>query len=239
MDSRAAVFTSSPQSVEVYRAGVWWQGELLGWRHDAAGACQMWVRVGVAGVEETSWVDLTALRLPEHTPAPVLASVGDVTATAAMPAVRATAPAVAVDAPTVSVSRPGGRRRAPEGDDVRVAAAAVSVSPGRHRAARVEGRHRAADTDVFAPVAGEGHRAPGTPVAPAPTEARRSTRGHTGAGWPIPTARAARPEESYGRSEVCTGRIDAEPDLLTRPMRLGDLTGGSRRPRAGGSLSGV
>lgn len=66
MEDRAAVFTSQPQAVEVHRAGVWWAGELLGWRHDASGSCQVWVRVALGGVEETLWTDLTSLRLPER-----------------------------------------------------------------------------------------------------------------------------------------------------------------------------
>src|SRR4051795_12946872 len=65
MENRAAVFTSQPQAVEVYQAGAWWAGELLGWRHDANGSCQVWVRVVLGGVEETAWTDLASLRLPE------------------------------------------------------------------------------------------------------------------------------------------------------------------------------
>ena len=66
MENRAAVFTSQPQAVEVYQAGAWWAGELLGWRHDSNGSCQVWVRVVLGGVEETAWTDLTTLRLPER-----------------------------------------------------------------------------------------------------------------------------------------------------------------------------
>ncbi len=66
MENRAAVFTSQPQAVEVYQAGTWWAGELLGWRHDANGSCQVWVRVVLGGVEETAWTDLASLRLPER-----------------------------------------------------------------------------------------------------------------------------------------------------------------------------
>ncbi len=265
MDSRAAVFTSSPQSVEVYQAGTWWRGELLGWRHDAAGACQMWVRVVVGGVEEAAWIDLAALRLPEQQvspatepsrfdsrvkqelpPAQAISALrgrpvaADVATTAALPMVRDEAPAPAV-ASTVSVPRPAGRRRAPEDADIEVVTAAeVSVPPGRHRAPRDEGRHRAADTEVVTAIAGEADPRPGvTAEPPAAGEARRAVRQRAGAGWSIPQARTARSEESYGRAEVCTGRIEAEPDLLTRPMRLGDLSTGSRRPRVGGSLSGA
>src|SRR5918998_353538 len=63
--TRAAVFTSSPQSVEIYERGAWWPGSMLGWRHDSRGRCQAWVRVEFAGVVEDAWVDLALLRLPE------------------------------------------------------------------------------------------------------------------------------------------------------------------------------
>jgi hypothetical protein len=273
MDSRAAVFTSSPQAVEVYQAGTWWHGELLGWRHDAHGTCQMWVRVVVGGVEETAWIELAALRLPEAQVDPATAPgridsrvkqelptaqaisalrgrpvTADAATTAALPMIRdeVVAPTAAVqtaalEAPTVSVPRPGGRRRAPEDGDIQVVAAAeVAVPPGRHRASRDEGRHRADDTEVFAAVADEvGQVAAASVESTVAGESRRAARPHTGAGRSIPQARTARSEESYGRPEVCAGRTDAEPDLLTRPMRLGDLSPGSRRPRVGSSLFGV
>ena len=269
MDSRAAVFTSSPQSVEVYQAGTWWRGELLGWRHDASGTCRMWVRVVVGGVEETAWIDLAALRLPETQAEPAAEPrridtrvkqelptaqavsalrgrplTADAATTAALPLIRdeiaapaASVQAVAATAPTVTMARPGGRRRAPEDPGTQVVAAAeAAVPPGRHRAPRDEGRHRAADTDVIAAVA---HDAPASVEPTVAGASRRAARPHAGAGWAIPQARAARPEESYGRPEVCAGPADAEPDLLTRPMRLGDLSPGSRRPTVGGSLPGA
>ncbi|MDT0276536.1 hypothetical protein [Blastococcus goldschmidtiae] len=276
-ESRAAVFTRSPQSVEVYQAGTWWQGELLGWRHDASGTCQMWVRVVVGGVEETAWIDLAALRLPERDlspatepsridsrvkqelpPAQAVSALrgrpvsGNADATAALPLIRDEAPppagSAAAAAPAASGTRPGGRRRAPEDADVQVVVAAqVPVPAGRHRAPGDEGRHRAADTEVFAAVADEAEPVAAVSAEARPeaesrpqAESRRATRPHVGGGWAV-FARTARPEESFGRPEVCTGRIDAEPDLLTRPMRLGDLgpSSGSRRPRVSGSLSGV
>ncbi|MGY1753668.1 hypothetical protein [Blastococcus sp. SYSU D01042] len=270
-DSRAAVFTGSPQSVEVYQAGTWWSGELLGWRHDASGSCQMWVRVVVGGVEETAWIDLAALRLPgAAAPAPGVgvidsrvkqelptaqavsalrgrARTGEPAATDALPLLRdepAAAGAPAVDAPTVAVARPGGRRRAPETGEVPVLSAPAAVpaaaSAGRHRAPADPGRHRAADTEVFAAVSDATAQlsAVGAEHAP-PVEARRAVRPHAGAGWTVPAARSPRAEESYGRSEVCTGRIEVEPDLLTRPMRLSDLAPHARRPRVSGAVSGA
>jgi hypothetical protein len=269
MDSRVAVFTSCPQTVEVFQAGTWWRGELLGWRHDTSGTCQMWVRVVVGAVEETAWIDLAALRLPETQADPATEPrrngsrvkqelptaqavsalrgrplTADAATTAALPMIRdevaAPTPSVqaaAAVAPTVTVPRPGGRRRAPEDVDTQVVAAAeVAVPPGRHRAPRDEGRHRAADTEIFAAIADESDR--GSVESATAGEARRAARPHVGAGWSVPQARTPRPEESYGRPEVCT-RVDAEPDLLTRPMRLGDLSASSRRPRVGNSLFGA
>lgn len=328
MDSRAAVFTSSPQFVEVYQAGTWWTGELLGWRHDASGTCQMWVRVVVGGVEEAAWIDLAALRLPEQHPAPATepsridsrvkqelppaeaisamrgrvrptavaadaaiatapATVSaperdadpDTVTTAALPMIRDEAPLPVVDevnadagtsadaarradagTPTASVTRRSGRRRAPEVVEIQVAGAqgaeaqvaevqvadvedasvAVSVPAGRHRALDDEGRHRAADTEVFAAITDETDKFPAVVAEATPTaEPGRAFRQHVGTGWSVPAGRTARPEEAHGRPEVCTGRIDVEPDLLTRPMRLSDLAPQSRRPRLSGSRTGV
>src|SRR5918912_16773 len=62
----AAVFTSSPQDVEVWSAGEWLPGALLGWRHDASGGCQVRVRLTVGAAEESRWTELDCLRLPER-----------------------------------------------------------------------------------------------------------------------------------------------------------------------------
>jgi hypothetical protein len=107
MENRAAVFTSQPQAVEVYQAGTWWAGELLGWRHDASGTCQVWVRVVLGGVEETAWTDLASLRLPERR-----------LAVAAEPAATGRGAAYAPATQEMSVARhPSGRRsRAADGD---------------------------------------------------------------------------------------------------------------------------
>ncbi|RBY90967.1 hypothetical protein [Blastococcus sp. TF02A-30] len=252
------MFTSTPQAVEVYQAGTWWAGELLGWRHDSAGACQVWVRVVVGGIEETAWTELASLRLPERqpseTPEParvdprvkqelpaaqaisaLRSRVGgaDPSTTAALPMVR--------DAGTAASSpaRPGGRRRAPEDVDVQlVAAADVPVPVGRHRAPGstaaepIEpGRHRAADTGLRAVVRDD--VADGPRASAEPPRAQR--RGEET--WGVPTARTPRIEES--RTPRVPWGGPAEPDLLTRPMRLSDHVPHSRRPRLDGSLSGV
>ena len=67
--NQAAVFTQQSQSCEVFVEGAWWPGSLLGWRHDGAGACEMRVRVSVAGIERETWSDLADVRLPQARPA--------------------------------------------------------------------------------------------------------------------------------------------------------------------------
>ncbi len=264
------MFTSSPQSVEVYQAGTWWAGELLGWRHDASGTCQMWVRVVVGGVEETAWIELAALRLSDTEASPAAAAGGidsrvkqvlppaqaisalrgravgsSAGTTAVLPMVRDEAPAVA--------ERRTGRRRAPE--EALVGASPLEAAPdapvrvqpvpaseaaagaGRHRAPDDEGRHRAADTEVFAAVTDATDQFSAVELESTPESRRTAARPHVGSGRVVPAARTARPAESLGRAEVCTGRIDVEPDLLTRPMRLSDLAASSRRPRLSGARS--
>ena len=166
MENRAAVFTSSSQDVEVHRAGVWWPGSLLGWRHEPDGSCQVWVRAVVAGVERTAWTDLVDVRLPErpvlHSVPPVESRTADdagqdaLTSTISLFAVRDDAPApqdAAGPATVVGGLRPGGRRRAPEERDV-PAWEAPREEPAR-AAATSPGRHRAADTGVFPAVSSD------------------------------------------------------------------------------------
>jgi hypothetical protein len=193
MENRAAVFTSKPQAVEVYQAGAWWSGELLGWRHADDGSCQVWVRVALGGVEETAWTDLDTLRLPERhlAMAPEPASVeavereqsvarhpssrhradSDASVTASLPMVRDLSVV-----PDGAAAPSGGRRRAPE------VPAAVSTG-GRRRAPEEPsvvspgGRRRAPDT-AETPAAistGGRRRAPETAETPAvvPSGGRR------------------------------------------------------------------
>jgi hypothetical protein len=161
---------------------------------------------------------------------------GDPATTAALPMIRDLAAEPSSVARPAAPARVGGRRRAPEDGDIQVAPAAkVPVPAGRHRAPDDEGRHRAADTGVMARVDQSHARSAEPQSVP---ERRRTAREAAGAIWSAPAARAPQPEESFGRSEVCGGR-DAEPDLLTRPMRLSDHVPHSRRPRLDGSLSGV
>jgi len=190
MENRAAVFTSQPQAVEVYQAGAWWAGKLLGWRHDANGACQVWVRVVLGGVEETAWTDLASLRLPErHLTVAAEPSAGFAQATQEMSGARhpsgrrarsqdAAAPATA-GLPTVRElsavpdlsSSKGGRRTADE--------TAQFASIGRRRAPETAetpsakgGRRTADETAQFASVGRR--RAPETAKTPSSGGRRRA-----------------------------------------------------------------
>jgi hypothetical protein len=170
MENRAAVFTSQPQAVEVYQAGTWWAGELLGWRHDADGSCQVWVRVVLGGVEETAWTDLATLRLPERHlavatessrrfapetqemsvarhPAGRRARAEDSASTAGLPRV----PDLAVVPDRTAAPLPSGRRRAPEEPEL----------------ASAGGRRRAPE-EVSSPSSGGRRRAPEPATAERP-----------------------------------------------------------------------
>ncbi len=185
MESRAAVFTSQPQAVEVFQAGAWWSGELLGWRHEADGTCQVSVRVTLGGIEETAWMDLTGLRLPERhlAVAPEPAVAGDASSTQKLPrassAARRGRPAPGHSAATASMPavrdlsvvpagpRSGGRRRAPEAPET-VTAPASPRSGGRRRAP--EGPETVVAAAASAPRSGGRRRAPEVGEQAAPLE---------------------------------------------------------------------
>ena len=192
VENRTAVFASQPQSVEVFQAGAWWAGELLGWRHGDDGACQVWVRVVLAGVEETAWTDLAALRLPERhlAVAPELSAPRDASSTQKLP--RATSPrrersgdeAATASMPMVrdltvvggGAPRAGGRRRAPEAPNTVVADVPSAPRPGGRRRAPEAPETVVADAPA-APRSGGRRRAPEAPetvVAAAETPAPSS-----------------------------------------------------------------
>ena len=259
MENRAAVFTSQPQAVEVYQAGTWWAGELLGWRHDADGSCQVWVRVVLGGIEETAWTDLATLRLPERHltvaaestsryapetqemsvarhPAGRRARSGDADSAAVSDSLQA--PDLSLVPGRPSAPLPSGRRRAPEEPAV--------ASAGRRRAAEPAtaerpavlpspGRHRAAGDMGRHRTADTGLLAAvSSEASPGSGEATSVAR------RPAPPARAARPQERIQRARDGWAAPDGlEPELLTRPMRLTDQMPHSRRPRVDGSLRGV
>lgn len=248
MENRAAVFTSQPQDVEVYSAGEWLPGALLGWRHDATGGCQVWVRLTVGEAEESAWTDLECLRLPErHLSVATDPAVGagsgedpaatrslrlaEVSTTGRVRRGRPAAPGAVRSSGSLGRAVPAGRDEA---------ASRASHPAGRRRAdSRVVG-----ETAEFPAVASVGrHRAPAPPAAPG-----RHRAADTGV-WPIvvaaegavrtPRTRAA---EAWGTrpDDTSPGRAP-EPDLLTRPMRLDAAEmGGSipepRRARRDGAL---
>jgi hypothetical protein len=61
---RTSAFAGEPQPVEVFHRGVWYRGELLGWRHEDDGRCRARVRCVVDGLRHSAWMDLADLRLP-------------------------------------------------------------------------------------------------------------------------------------------------------------------------------
>ncbi|MGY1638939.1 hypothetical protein ACI78V_20025 [Geodermatophilus sp. SYSU D00742] len=80
-------FLGEPQPVEVFHAGAWFPGDLLGWRFDETGTCRVRVRCIVGGLRHTAWTDLTHLRLPTPAAAPAPSPATD-PAPAAVPAPR-------------------------------------------------------------------------------------------------------------------------------------------------------
>ncbi|WP_164704664.1 hypothetical protein [Blastococcus litoris] len=235
MENRAAVFTSQPQAVEVYQAGTWWAGELLGWRHDATGSCQVWVRVVLGGVEETAWTDLASLRLPErhlsvaaepagrraygpgtqemsvarHPSGRRVRSVdADGAATSGIPAVRDLS--VVPDAPAA-----GGRRTADE--TAQFASVGRRRAPETAEAPAVGGRRAAAETAQFASV--------GRRRAPEDAPAR-----------PLPAASAGRHRApgDLGRHRTAdTGLLPAvsQPGSSTARVSNGPVAGAPAVPR--------
>jgi hypothetical protein len=199
---RAAVFSQQSQHCEVFVDGAWWPGSLLGWRHDGVGACEMWVRVTVAGVERETWRDLADVRLPEARPTPVLvpdsgtdpfAGPGEELLSGASAApLLSLSEAAAREQRMAGVLPPpapaAGRRRRRHGGDVTAEQTAVhGPSAGRHRA----GRHRVAEEAVQVEEVRDAEPSDATVLMPRATEA----------------------------------------DCLTRPLRLGDRPARPRLPR--------
>ncbi|MGY1634544.1 hypothetical protein ACI784_22825 [Geodermatophilus sp. SYSU D01186] len=87
-------FRGDPQPVEVFHAGHWFPGDLLGWRFDETGTCRVRVRCVVGGLRHTAWTDLAHLRLPTAAvvPAPAVEAVVPVSPPVPVPR---TAPGIA------------------------------------------------------------------------------------------------------------------------------------------------
>jgi hypothetical protein len=56
---------SQPQPVEIHHRGIWYSGELIGWRHESNGRVVARVRCRVDGLRHSTWKDLADLRLPD------------------------------------------------------------------------------------------------------------------------------------------------------------------------------
>src|SRR4051794_11153966 len=64
-DPAMRTFAGRPQPVEIHHLGIWYSGELLGWRHEADGAVSARVRCVVDGLRHSTWKPLADLRLPD------------------------------------------------------------------------------------------------------------------------------------------------------------------------------
>jgi hypothetical protein len=60
-----SAFVGDPQPVEIHHRGIWYSGELLGWRHTPEGRVSARVRCTVDGLRHSTWTDLSQLRLPD------------------------------------------------------------------------------------------------------------------------------------------------------------------------------
>jgi hypothetical protein len=64
-DGGSRAFAGPPQPVEIHHRGIWYSGELLGWRHDTDGRVLARVRCVVDRLRHSAWKDLSDLRLPD------------------------------------------------------------------------------------------------------------------------------------------------------------------------------
>ncbi len=60
-----SMFAGQPQPVEIHHRGIWYSGELIGWRHEDDGRVAARVRCRVDKLLHSAWVDLGRLRLPD------------------------------------------------------------------------------------------------------------------------------------------------------------------------------
>lgn len=63
-DGATKVFTGRPQPVEIHHVGIWYSGELLGWRQEGSRVIAR-VRCTVDKLRHSAWKDLAELRLPD------------------------------------------------------------------------------------------------------------------------------------------------------------------------------
>jgi hypothetical protein len=65
VDGATSAFAGAPQPVEIHHRGIWYSGELLGWRHESDGRVVARVRCVVDKLRHSTWKDLVELRLPD------------------------------------------------------------------------------------------------------------------------------------------------------------------------------
>ncbi|RFU18986.1 hypothetical protein D0Z06_23870 [Geodermatophilus marinus] len=267
MGSRAAAFAQQRQGVEVFADGAWWAGSILGWRHDAAGSCEVRVEVTVAGVDRTTWCDLADLRLPQPhltvAPEPVLPDApGAVAVSFERAAARERLIAGVLTSPELPAVGPGGRapegppaaapalrRRRRHGGDVTAELPAVTTAggAGRHRAPVAgSGRHRAAEPDTGVVLAAPAPVAP-APVAPGQVAAAPAPVGAAGPGGPPDAPAAARPLAVPPTAALPTAALPVTPlaavpspagaPASPAPRRADDLDGLTRPIRLGDRAS--
>ncbi|MGY1721984.1 hypothetical protein [Blastococcus sp. SYSU DS0533] len=148
-DGTTSRFVGDPQPVEIHHLGIWYSGELLGWRHTRDGRVSARVRCTVDGLRHSTWKDLAELRLPDPAHPPRREP---------FPASPARPLPTGTPVPEQDRTRPHSllatltsRPRPPEH--------AVTPPP----------------TDQGVPATGHG-RSPGAPVRPRPTPYRRASR---------------------------------------------------------------
>jgi hypothetical protein len=59
------MFAGQPQPVEIHHRGIWYSGELIGWRHESNGRVSARVRCRIDNLRHSAWMDLADLRLPD------------------------------------------------------------------------------------------------------------------------------------------------------------------------------
>ena len=65
VDRATSAFAGEPQPVEIHHRGIWYSGELLGWRHESDGRVVARVRCVVDKLRHSAWKELPELRLPD------------------------------------------------------------------------------------------------------------------------------------------------------------------------------
>jgi hypothetical protein len=129
-DGGSRAFAGPPQPVEIHHRGIWYSGELLGWRHEADGRVVARVRCVVDRLRHSAWKDLADLRLPDPANPP----------RSAVQAPSATAGPDGADATRPHVLMPGLRTRPAKPEHVR-------TPPPRHSAQPERPRWEAAERD--------------------------------------------------------------------------------------------